>query len=114
MTPLLLPGAALARLAEIVDEMRRAQRDGHRAELRVAVNAPRTVGTVLRLTAAPAESAPEPLTQLSLLEPVAPTAAEPDPRSGARARRAPTPPVAAGPAAGAAPGRRRRRSATRR
>ena len=78
MTSLMLPADVLARLTEVVDETVQLERSGHSAELRLAVNAPRTVGTVLRLTAAEPEAAVGLPAQLSLLEPVAPVAAATD------------------------------------
>ena len=78
MTSLMLPADVLARLTEVVDETVQLERSGHSAELRLAVNAPRTVGTVLRLTAAEPEVAVGQPAQLSLLEPVAPAAAATD------------------------------------
>ncbi len=51
MAPLLLRGGAIDRLAEVVDEVTLVQQGDARGQLRVAVNAPWTVGAVLRLPA---------------------------------------------------------------
>jgi ATP-dependent exoDNAse (exonuclease V) beta subunit len=69
MAPLMLPADVLARLSGVVEERVVLERDGHRAELRLAVNSPRTVGQILRIGDRPDAGDAAPLTQLSLLAP---------------------------------------------
>ncbi len=87
MTPLLLHEEVLGRLGDVVDERVDLARAGFRGELRVAVNAPRTVNAVLRLDPGEHEQmefdvdASRAAPTAAALEPVALTSASPPPPS---------------------------------
>ncbi len=90
MAPLLLRGGALERLPEVIDEVTVIEQGGARGTLRVAVNAPRTVGAVLRL-GEPSPDPAGPARPMTTGQLVGPGPAPPAPAPPAPAPSAPAP-----------------------